>query len=194
MSMTLPNGTCARRSNPTALDLAIHIGGVARVVEDLAVFEADPVERRDGPEVDVVGELAARERPKILEELRCGDDGGAPVEGEAVLPVDVGAPPGCVELLHDRDAVAARPEPYGGRETPKAAPDHDRVRATVAPGVGGIRVRRPVHVQSFFFETSALSIARISLRRDSFTAPEVETLTTPSRPITTTLLVPFSRP
>jgi hypothetical protein len=81
---------------------------VARVVEHLSVVEADPIERGDRAEVDVVREALAAELPELLEELRGGDDGRARVEDEAVALADVGATAGSVELLEDGDAVSAR--------------------------------------------------------------------------------------
>ena len=47
-----------------ARHLPLHGLGVARVVEHLAVVETDPIERRDRPHVDVVGELLCRRAPR----------------------------------------------------------------------------------------------------------------------------------
>ncbi len=123
-----------------ARDLGQHRRAIAAVVEGLAVVETDPVEGRDGAQVHVVGELAAAELPEILEEERRGDDGRARVEGEAVLPVDIGAAAGRIELFQDGDAIAARAKPDGCRETAEAAADHDGM----GPAIGldrGCRAR-----------------------------------------------------
>jgi hypothetical protein len=122
-----------------ARHLGPHRGRVARVLEHLAVVEPDPVERRDRPQLDVVGESAATQLPELLEEERGGDDGRPGVEGEAVLPVDVGPPAGGVELLQDRHPVAAGAQPHSRREPAEAASDDDGVRP--APPTGGRRWR-----------------------------------------------------
>ena len=112
-------------------DLGAHGVGVAAVVEGGAVVEADAVERVDRAEFDVVGEGAAAQRPEFFEEDRRGDDGGAGVEGEAVLAEDGGAAAGFGEALEDGDAVAAGAEPDGGGEPAEAAADDDGMRGEV---------------------------------------------------------------
>ena len=48
-------------------DFGAHGVGVAAVVEGGAVMEADAVERVDGAQLDIVGEAAAAQGPKLFE-------------------------------------------------------------------------------------------------------------------------------
>ena len=116
-----------------AQDLALHRVGIAGIVEGVAVVEADAVERRHRPQIDVVRKSAAAQRPQFLEQERRGDDGRSGVEGEAVLPVHAGAAARRVELLQHGDAITARAEPDRGGKSAKAGADHDRMRAAVMP-------------------------------------------------------------
>ena len=97
-----------------------------------SVVEADAIERRQRPQIDVVGHAPAAERPEFLEQERRGDDGRTGIEGEAVLAIDIGAPARRIELFQHRDAIAARPEADRRGKSAKARADHDRMRATVA--------------------------------------------------------------
>lgn len=106
-------------------DLGAHRGGVAALAEHRAVGEADVVEGRDAPEVDVVLHPAPGERPQLLEQERRRDDRRAGVEGEAVLAERGRAAAGGVELFQHRDAVAPRLQPHRRREPAKAAADDD---------------------------------------------------------------------
>ena len=104
--------------------LGAHRRRVGRAVEGGAVREAQPVEGRQGHQLDVVREAPAAERPKLLEQEGRGDDGGAGVEGEAVLPVDARPPARRMEPLQHRHPVAARAEPHRRGEAAEAAADH----------------------------------------------------------------------
>ena len=75
------------------------------------------------PQVDVVFHATSAERPQFLEEERRGDDRRPSVESEAVLPMDVGAAPGSVELLENGDPVAAGAQAHRGGQTAESAPD-----------------------------------------------------------------------
>ena len=103
-------------------------------LKTFAVVEADLIEGRQRPQFDVVRHPPPAERPQFLEQKRRGDDRRAGVEGEAVLPNDVGAPAGGVELLEHRDAVAARAEPHRRRQPAESAADHHRVRTRCENG------------------------------------------------------------
>ena len=84
------------------------------------------VERIDRPQVDVVFHAPAAERPQFLEQERCGNDGRPGVEGEAILPMDIGSAPGRVELFENGDPVAAGAQPDSRSEAAETASDDDR--------------------------------------------------------------------
>jgi hypothetical protein len=111
-----------------------HGGGVAGVVESLAVVETDAVERRDRPQLDIVGEPAAAQPPELLEQERGRDDGRPRVEGEAVLPVNVSPAARRVEPLQDGHPVAARTQPHGRGQAAEAAADHDGMGRALGQG------------------------------------------------------------
>src|SRR5262249_10455530 len=102
-----------------------HALGVAGVVEDAAVVEADAVERVDGDERDVLFELLAGEREQLFEQEGRGDDRRAAVEGEAGVAVDVAAAAGLVALVDERDGEAAGLQADGGGESAEAGADDD---------------------------------------------------------------------
>ncbi len=94
-------------------------------------MKPDAVERRHGAEVHVVGDVPAAEAPELLEQEGRRHHGGARVEDEPVLPVDVGSTAGGIELLEHGDAVAARAEANRGGEAAEAAANDDSVRARI---------------------------------------------------------------
>ncbi len=100
-----------------------------------AVVEADAVEGIHRPQLHVVRHASAAQRPQFLEQIGRGDDGGAGIEGEAVLPEDIGTAAGRIELLHDRHAPAARAEPHRGGETAEAGADHHGMGTRIAHGI-----------------------------------------------------------
>jgi hypothetical protein len=108
-----------------------HAGGVAAVVEVRAVVEPNPVERVHGLERHVVAHLLTTQRPQFLQQVRGGDDGGAGIEGEAVLLPYVGAAANFVQLLQDRHAVALGTQAHGRGQATKAAADHDGMGSVV---------------------------------------------------------------
>ena len=113
-----------------AADLLAQRIDVVVVVEVAAVVEAHPIERVDWPQVDVVGQPPAAQRPQFFEERRHRDDRGAGIEDEAVLvPLHRAAARG-VELLEHGDAIAAAAQADGRRQTAEAAADDDRMRTT----------------------------------------------------------------
>ena len=111
-----------------ARDLGTHRGKIRRRVEDAAVIKTDLVERVDAAQVDVVRQVLAAQRPEFLEQVRRGDDGGPGIEGETVLPVDVGAAAWRIELFQQGDAVAARAEPDGRGKAAEAGANHHGMR------------------------------------------------------------------
>ena len=120
-----------------ARDFGAHGRVIGGAREGGAVVEADLVEGVDTAQVDVVAHRAAAQRPEFLEQIGRGDDGGAGIEGEAVLTVGVCTPARRIELLEDRHAPSPRTQPHRARQPPEAGADDDGVR----PGVvgGGVR-------------------------------------------------------
>ena len=109
-------------------DLCAHPRGVAVVVEALAVVKTNAIEGIHRPQVDVIRHLPTAQAPKLLEQEGRRDDGGTRVEGEAVLPVHVGATAGRVEFFKNCDSITARAHANRGGEPAESAADHDRVR------------------------------------------------------------------
>ena len=62
------------------LDRGAHLLDVVRVVQVPAVGGEDAVEGVDRPQLDVVGEAASGQREQLVEQVRCGEDGGSGVE------------------------------------------------------------------------------------------------------------------
>ena len=117
-------------------DFAPHRVRVAGIVEVLAVVEADAVEGRDRPQVDVVGKGLAAQRPQFFQQEGRGDDGRSAVEGEAVLPVYIGATAGRIEFLEHGDAVAAGAEADRRGEAAETGADDEGVRSVGVRGGG----------------------------------------------------------
>ena len=124
-------------------NLGLHGVVITAVVEMAAVVETDSVIGRDLAQVDVVRHPPPAQRPELFEQERRGDDRGSGVEREAVLAIHVGATARGVESLADRDPVAARAEPDGGRETTETAADYDGLRLLVHSVPLGIPVGCP---------------------------------------------------
>src|SRR5690606_16561 len=98
---------------------------VGVVGEDRAILEADPIERIDRDDLDVVRSLLAGEVEEVVDQPRRRDDRGASVEGEPVLPVHVGATARLVALLDDGHVVPLGLQPDGCGQTPKPTSDDD---------------------------------------------------------------------
>ncbi len=106
-------------------DLAVEFGLVVRIVETVAVFPAQPVERADRQHRRIVFQPAARQREQFLQRGRVGDDRRPGVEGEALVMVDVGAAAGLVALFQDERIDACRLQAYCQRQAPESTADHD---------------------------------------------------------------------
>ena len=93
------------------LDLAQHVGEIARGVKRCAVSPAVARQRLDGQQVDVIGQFAPGFGKELLEDVAHRDDRGAGVPVEAVggILVHLAADNGI--LLVDADLAAARREP-----------------------------------------------------------------------------------
>jgi len=126
-------------------DLRAHAVGVARIVEAFAVLEADLIERINRAQRQIVRHLAPAQGPELLKHMRGRDDGGAGIEGKAVLAEDGSAPTGLFELLEHGHPVAARPQPDRGREPAEAAADHDRMRSRIEIARTGLRLAYECH-------------------------------------------------
>ena len=132
-------------------DLGTHRRRITGVVEHFAVGETDAIERADRTQFDIVGQSPPAQFPQLLEQERRGDDGRAGVESEAVLPIDVGAASGRIELLQHRDAISACAKPHRCRQPAETAADDDGVRT------GLDRYRRPELIGSIHDPTVAES-------------------------------------
>ncbi len=129
--------------------LGTHCVGIAAVVEHLSVIKTNTVKRRYRLQLDVIGETTAAQPPELFEEKRRGNDGRTCVEGEAVLPMDVGTTAGRIELFNYGDAVASRAKANGSGQTAKSAPYDHGVRAPMPrrprPSHEMRQVRRKLH-------------------------------------------------
>ena len=105
-------------------DLGAHRGVVAAVVEVRAVVELDAIKRIQRAQLDIVGHLAAAQRPQLFEHERHGDDGRPGVERVAVLSMNIGAAAGSIELFQHRDLIAPNTQSDGGSQAAEAAADH----------------------------------------------------------------------
>ena len=76
----------------------------------------------------MVGHALAGQREQLFEAARGGDDGGAGVEGEALVLVDVGAAAGLVALFEERGRDAGRLQADGQRQAAEAAADDGGAR------------------------------------------------------------------
>lgn len=109
-----------------ARNLTGHGLHVVRVIDDGAVLPEEAIERRDRHQVDVVGQPFARRLEELLETMRRGDHGGAGVEREPLVLVDVGAPARLVALLEDRGGNAGGLQADGQRQPAEPAADDGR--------------------------------------------------------------------
>ena len=73
--------------------------------------------------VNVVAQLLACQRVQFLEAVRCGDDGRAGIEGEAVVLIDVAAAAGLVACLEEDGGNAGRLQTDGQGEAAEAGAD-----------------------------------------------------------------------
>ena len=121
---TIEGGHIARLDAPDLLAHRPHVGGVA---EGVAVVEAHEIERIERAQRDIVGEPLTAQLPKILEEIGRGDDGRTAIEGVTVAVIHVGASTGSIELLEDRDAIAAHAQTHRGCQPAEPATDDDRM-------------------------------------------------------------------
>ena len=98
---------------------------VGVVGEAATVVELDVVEGVDGDDFDVVFDVATGSGEEFIEHEGGGDDGGAGVEGEAILLVDVGATAELIAGFEELDLVAAGLEADGDAEAAETAADDD---------------------------------------------------------------------
>ncbi len=82
-------------------DLLVQPGLVVDVVEAGAVFPAQLVEGADRQELHIVAHLPAAQGEQLFQRRGIGEDGGAGVEGEARLLIDVGTAAGLVAALDE---------------------------------------------------------------------------------------------
>jgi hypothetical protein len=108
-------------------DLGFHRGVVTVDAELAAIVETDRVEGIERDQRDIVGELAAAQRPQFLEDEGRGDDGRSGIEGETVLAELRRPAAGLFKLFENGDTVSARAEPDGGGKAAETGSDHDGV-------------------------------------------------------------------
>ncbi len=116
----------ARREGRDAL---AHRRLVAAPIEMRAIREGDAIERIERLQRDMVRQPLAAERPKLLQQIRRGDERGAAIEGETILLQHGGATPGGVEPVHHCHAIAPRAQADRGGQATDARADHDRMRS-----------------------------------------------------------------
>ncbi len=120
-----------------ASHFAAHGFRIGAAGDGLAIVEAQCVERRERAQIDVVGHLAAAQRPEFFQQEWRSDDGGAGVEREAVLAEDVCPAAGGVEFLQYGYLVTAGAEADRRRQTAEPASDDDRVGPGLRNWVSG---------------------------------------------------------
>ena len=79
---------------------------VIAVIEMGAVIETDAVERRHQTQVDMVFHFFAAQREQLFNQIGQCDDGGASIESEAVLFVNIGTTTGHVQFFKNLNLVA----------------------------------------------------------------------------------------
>ena len=88
--------------------LGAHRFSIAGVVKYHAIVKTDTVIRRHGPQVNIVGKAAVAQRPQFFQQKWRRYDGGASIESEAVLLVNVGSAARRIELFQYSRPVAPR--------------------------------------------------------------------------------------
>jgi len=111
------------------LDLPDDRLAVPVVPEDGAVLEPNLIEGVDGHDRDVVRGPLPRGREDLINQPGGRDDRRPAIEGEAVLPVHVGAATGLVPLLQHGDLMPLGAEANGRRESPESAADDENAHS-----------------------------------------------------------------
>ena len=106
------------------LDLREQRVVVVRIIEDIAVFPHQPVERRDRHQLDIVRQLAPAQRPQLLEARWIGDDGRPGIEDEALVFENIRPPAGLVALFDQRRRNSRRLEADGEGQPAEPAADY----------------------------------------------------------------------
>ena len=122
-----------------ASDLLTHAIEIVRVLELTAVLPAQPVHRIDRNQVDVVTNVAGRERVEVLETIGRGDNRRPCVECEAFVVIHIRTPAGLVAAFQQRGLHAGRLQANRQREPAESGTDDDRAFArhlAFAPGAG----------------------------------------------------------
>ncbi len=114
-------------------ELGFHAVVLLVKIQSGAVFkEVSPV-RGDRVESDVVVHVFAGALEKVLEEVGEGEDGGAEVEGEAVLFKDIELAANAFVFFKDFDLVSGGAERDGGRESAETGTDDCNFRSFHCP-------------------------------------------------------------
>ena len=145
-------------------DLRAHGLRIARAVYRFAIVEADPVERIEPAQIDIVGKPAPAKLPELFEQEGRGYDRWSGVERVAVLAEHPRAATGRIECLQNRDLIPAGAQPHGRRQSPETASDHDRMRsprARLAHSLVGIECQHNLTLNSVSSPLASV-IARLS--------------------------------
>ena len=97
---------------------------VAAVIEGIAVFPKQAIERVHIQELDIVLKLASAEVEEFLQRGRIGDHSRPRIEGEPVLLIDIGAPAKAVAFFKQDGLNPRRLQPNSEREPAEARTDY----------------------------------------------------------------------
>ena len=118
-----------------ARHLGAHKLRVARVIEGLAIVEAQAKERLHGAQIDIVGKAPAAQRPQLFEEEGGGDNGRTGIEGEPVLAEHVGAPARGVEFFDNGNPIPLHRQANRGGQTAQSTADDQRRGRLIGAGI-----------------------------------------------------------
>ena len=104
-------------------NLALQLGLVVHIVEGVAVFPTQAIQRGDGQQLNMVCHALSGQSEQLFQCVGVGDDGGACVKSEAVLLVNVGAATRLVALFEHRGLNAAGLQTDGQCQAAKACAD-----------------------------------------------------------------------
>ena len=107
------------------LDLRLHVGLIASVLERIAVVPDNPVKRVAGNDPDIVGGFFLVEGKKLIQEKRGGEDGGAGIVGETLVAKNGSAAAWLFQSLEEGDLISTGLQANGGSQAPESGSNHD---------------------------------------------------------------------